>query len=308
MKLETTSPGARQTPWLPDLALATVVLLVYSAFFCGVSLLETGHFGLFALVLSGFVILTPTIWGLVHEGIHGRLVRHSVANRTASRILCLLMGFSFDTVQFGHLTHHAYSGHEHDRPDRMKPLEPAWRSGMRHWGHLFGGHYLFTALVSGVAFAPVRLRERALQRALSGPQPDMVAMRHAALKWFSNRNRILRIRFDCVASVLLIVFLVSHYAAFWPALLWALYGRAVVYSTLDNLPHYGMVGRGDEAAKNLTLPPWASFIVLNHNLHRIHHEQPSLPWRVLPRHLGNAASDGNYLLAAIRQFSGPTRT
>lgn len=308
MKLDTTTLGARPIPWLLNLALAAAVLLTYLAFFYGASLLTRGHFGLFASVFSVFVILTPTIWGLVHEGIHGRLLRRAIANRAASRALCVLMGFSFDTVQFGHLTHHAYSGHEHDRPDRVKPREPVWRSRLRHWGHLLGGHYLFTALVSGLAFAPVRLRERALQRALSGTQTDMAAMRHAALRWFSDRSRILRIRFDCAASVLLIAFLAVEYATFWPALVCALYGRAVVYSTLDNLPHYGMRGRGNEAAKNLTLPPWVSFIVLNHNLHRIHHERPNLPWRVLPGYLGNAASDGSYLLAAMRQFSGPTRT
>jgi fatty acid desaturase len=93
----------------------------------------------------------------------------------------------------------------------------------------------------------------------------------------------------------------------WPALLATLYARAVVYSTFDNLPRYGTVGRADRAAKNLTLPHWASFIVLNRNLHPLHHEQPHLCWRVLPAHLADAATDGNYLLAAIRQFSGPTK-
>ncbi len=290
------------------LALASVVLLIYFALFFGASLLAGGHFGLFGFVFLGFLVLTPTIWGLVHEGIHGRLVRHPRANRMASRVLCVLLGFSFDTVQFGHLMHHRYSGHEYDRPDRMKPGERVWRSWSRHWWHLFGGHYLFTALVSGVAFAPARLRESALRRAMPGRQPDMVAIRRAALKWFADQNRIRRIRCDCTASALLIALAAIHYAPFWPALLWALWGRALVFSTLDNLPHYGMQGRGDAAAKNLTLHPWASFLVLNHNFHQLHHERPDLPWQVLPRYLGKGVTHGNYLFAAIRQFSGPTRT
>jgi hypothetical protein len=51
----------------------------------------------------------------------------------------------------------------------------------------------------------------------------------------------------------------------WPLLLLGLYGRALMYSTLDNLPHYGMHGRGPEAAGNLTLPTWAAVLLLNHN-------------------------------------------
>jgi fatty acid desaturase len=181
-------------------------------------------------------------------------------------------------------------------------------SWSRHCIHLFGGHYLFTALVSVIAFAPARLREQAIQRSLHGEQTDIAAMRRAALKWSADPERLLRIRADFTAGALLLVFAFVHYAAFWPALLLGLYGRAFIYSTLDNLPHYGMGGRGNESAMNLTLHPWVSILVLNHNLHRLHHERPNLPWRALPAHNTRAPADGNYFLAAIRQFSGPTRT
>jgi len=298
----------RRVPPLLHLALATAVVGFYLALFLGPALLARGRFPLFTAAWVGFLCVTPTLWGLVHEGIHGRLARSLAANRAGSRALCVLLGFSFDTVQFGHLMHHRYNGHEHDRPDRMKPGESQWMTWSRHWGHLFGGHYLFTALVSLVAFAPARLRERLLERALPGSQSDLTAIRRGALRWFADRRRILRIRIDCAAGGLVMALAVIQYGAFWPILLAALYARAVVYSTLDNLPHYGMQGRGDEATKNLTLPPWAAFVILNHNFHRLHHEQPHLGWRALPEHLGDAPTHGNYLLAAIRQFSGPTRS
>lgn len=306
-KVDTIPVTGIHIPWRLNLTLATAVLALYLAFYGGVAPLAARHSGLFALILAGFVVVTPTLWGLVHEGIHGRLLRNPVANRTAARVLCVLLGFSFETVQLGHLMHHRYNGHEHDRPDRMKPGEPAWIGWSRHWVHLLGGHYLFTALVSLVAFVPARLRDLALQRALSSSQPDIVAMRRATLKWCADRQRIARIRIDCLASALLLLLAVVHYGALWPLLLLGLYGRAVIYSTLDNLPHYGMYGRGDEAAMNLTLPPWAAIFVLNHNLHRAHHERPNLPWRTLPTVLNEAPADGNYFLAAIHQFSGPIR-
>jgi fatty acid desaturase len=295
-------------PWRLNLALALAVLGTYTAFYGAVALLPQHRFGMFAGALCGFVILTPTLWGLVHEGIHGRLMPHPAANLAVARLLSILLGFSFDAVQFGHLMHHRYNGHEHDRPNRMKPGEPAWASWSRHCIHLFGGHYLFTVLVSVVAFVPAHWREQALQRALGGEQTDIAAMRRAALKWSSDPQRIARIRVDFAAATLLLVLVCVHYAAFWPALLLGLYGRAFLYSTLDNLPHYGMGGRGNESAMNLTLHPWLSLMVLNHNLHRLHHERPNLPWRALSAHVAQARTDGNYFVAALRQFSGPTRT
>lgn len=291
-----------------NLAIATVVLSVYLSLFFGVSLLAGRYFLLFALLAFGFLLSTPAIWGLVHEGIHGRLLRHPSANRMASRALCILLGFSFDLVQFGHLMHHRYNGHKYDRPDRAVDAEPAWKNWARHWVHLVGGHYLFTALVSTVAFAPGRLRQLALRSAMSGQEPDTVAMRHAALKWFSNPQRIVRIRIDCIVSILLILLSAMHYAALWPALVLTLFARAFLYSTLDNLPHYGVRGRGDAAAMNLSLPQWASLVVLHHNLHRVHHERPDLPWRDVPAYFGEGHTEGNYLLTAIRQFTGLSRT
>jgi fatty acid desaturase len=308
LKTDTRTPGVLQIPWRLNLVLALGVAGIYLASYYGAALLVEHHFGLFAGLMCAFVILTPTLWGLIHEGIHGRLMPHALANRVVARMLCVLLGFSFDAVQFGHLMHHRYNGHEHDRPNRMKPGEPTWVSWSRHCVHLFGGHYLFTALVGAVAFAPARLRELAMQRALSDEQPDIAAMRRAALNWSADPERILRIRVDFTAGTLLTLIVFVHYAAFWPALLLGLYGRAFLYSTLDNLPHYGMGGRGNESAMNLTLHPWASIVVLNHNLHRLHHERPHLPWRALPVHLTQAPTDGNYFLAALRQFSGPTKT
>ncbi len=296
-----------QIPWRFNLVLALGVLGIYMAFYFGASL-PAEPFAQLTCLSGVYVIVTPTLWGLVHEGIHGRLMPHPLANRRASRALCVLLGFSFDAVQFGHLMHHRYNGHEHDRPNRMKPGEPSWMSWSRHYIHLFGGHYVFTALVGAVAFAPARLRELVVRRALSSEQSDIVAMQRAALRWCADPERILRIRVDFTAGTLLILVAFLHFGAFWPALLLGLYGRAFLYSTLDNLPHYGMGGRGDESAMNLSVHPWISIVVLNHNLHRLHHERPHLPWRALPAHLLQAPADGNYLVAAVRQFSGPTRT
>ncbi len=218
--------------------------------------------------MAAFLLLTPTIRGLAHEGIHGSLLRHRF------------------------------------RPDRIDPSIPLWISRLKHYGHLLGGHWLFTCLVSVVAFIPARLRTPLIDRGFSGTGSDVAAIRRAALKRFGNHNRIVRIRADCLLSLILAVIFFLQYRANWPVLLIALYGRALIYSTLDNLPHYGTRERGDAAAKNLRLAGWASFLVLNHNLHRVHHERPDIPWRAIPAAFsGNP--DGGYVHAALTQFRGP---
>jgi fatty acid desaturase len=302
------SMDTTRIPWRANLALTATVLAIYCGFFFSASLLAAGHLDFFVCAAAAFVIVTPTLWGLVHEGIHGRLLPGRGANRAAARALSILLGFSFETVQLGHLLHHRYNGHEFDRPDRMKRGEPAWRGWLRHWAHLLGAHYLFTCLAGWVSFVPTGTRELLLQRTMAGNAADMVGMRGAALRWCGDPRRIARIRVDCIGSAALWLLVATHYAALWAPFLLTAYGRAVVYSVLDNLPHYGMHWRGDDAAKNLALPKWAAVLVLNHNLHRLHHQRPNLPWRALSTLATSSPLDGNYLSAALRQFSGPAAT
>src|ERR1700761_4301134 len=131
-----------QVPTRLNLALAGAVALLYLGFFFGgIALLRSGYPVSFSALVLAFVVATPTLWGLIHEGIHGRLLAGPRPNRALSRVLCILLGFSFDAVQFGHLMHHRYNGHEYDRPERMTANEPAWKGWLRYGLHLFGGHY-----------------------------------------------------------------------------------------------------------------------------------------------------------------------
>ncbi len=274
-----------------NFCLMIAVVAVYAIFFWGQQ----------KIAAAAFAIVTPMAWGLVHEGIHGRLSARPAANRTLSRLLCVLLGFSFDVVQFGHLTHHRYSGFELDRPERINLSQPAWVSWLRHYVHLLGGHYVFTCMVSALAFAPENVRAFLLGRGHIGDDADTKAIGNAAVKWFSRSERIARVRVDCLMAFATFIWSLGQFQREWTVLLAALYGRALVYSMLDNLPRYGTKERGSESARNLRLPGWASWLVLNHNLHRAHHERPQIPWRGLKADV----FEGSYVIAGLRQLRGP---
>ncbi len=258
-------------------------------------------------LLPVFVLITPTHWGLVHEGIHGRLATNYRRNRICARALTVLLGFSFDLVQFGHLMHHRFNGHDQDRPDRIKPGESMVLAYARHYGHLLCGHYLFTILMGLLAFVPLGVRGRLIARPFGGNDPESTAIRASCLRWFGNPRKMLRARFDSLLALAIIILAFMRYGEFWPLLVIGLLGRAFVYSLLDNLPHHGVPGRGNAAAKNFRLPGWAAVLVLRHNLHRVHHEHMELPWtHILPTLAGEYAPQG-YVRAAIGQLGPPSR-
>jgi fatty acid desaturase len=150
---------------LANALLAAVTIAIQISIFCGPLFLGARLFALFSLIVLLFALATPTDWGLVHEGIHGRLWGRPFRNCLASRIMAVLLGFSFDLVQFGHLMHHRYNGHEFDRPDRIKTFEPLWKSLLGHYSHLLGGHYIMTAAAGILAGSNV---ERCVLRSRAG--------------------------------------------------------------------------------------------------------------------------------------------
>jgi fatty acid desaturase len=97
------------------------------------------------------------------------------------------------------------------------------------------------------------------------------------------------------------------YGPYWwivPAILAA---RAACISFLDYVYHYGT--RTDELmhASNLRLPAPIALLLLNFNLHGVHHRLPYLPWHALPAAFRDDGDryDGGYLAAAARQLRGP---
>jgi fatty acid desaturase len=100
------------------------------------------------------------------------------------------------------------------------------------------------------------------------------------------------------------------YGVWWPVLAMTMYLRGLWLSLADNLPHYDVQLDEPERARNFRVPAIWRTVLMNHHLHRLHHQHPTLPWRALPalaRELATTsapAADASYFGAALRQFRG----
>jgi fatty acid desaturase len=78
-------------------------------------------------------------------------------------------------------------------------------------------------------------------------------------------------------------------------------------SVFDNVYHFGTPIDRPDFARNLWLPAPLRLLILNMNMHRVHHERPALPWWALPAQF--RANDDHYdaplLRTAVAQFAGP---
>jgi fatty acid desaturase len=259
-------------------------------------------------LLVPIALLTNFFWALHHEAIHGGFHENRQRNQQAGRLMAVLLGSSFHLLRFGHLMHHQYNRNPIDRPDVYDPaLTPRLRARVAFLGTLVFGLYFAEIAAPLACCLPRSAIRRIIDRVYRGDDPSLAAIRVAALRQFLDRKRLRLIRTDVVLAWMLIGGSAMAFGTYWPMLAGFLVGRGVMISVFDNVYHFGTPIDRPEFARNLWLPAPLRLLILNMNLHRLHHARPSLPWWELPAQFRAERDryDAGLLRTALAQFVGP---
>ncbi|MBK1702211.1 fatty acid desaturase [Thiococcus pfennigii] len=226
-----------------------------------------------------FVIVTPTLWALIHEAIHGSLHPVRRWNDGLGRALGILFGSPLAILRLGHLVHHRVYG----LPDEAQPARarPRILAVPLHYLRLAGGLYLLEVAAIVLALLPrPTLRWIARQAARRHPLGER-ALLDQTERGLLTTPILTRLRVDA----LLIVVLYGTGLLFYGAQVWmllaAVAGRGALVSFMDNIYHHSPAG-DPRRTMDLTLPGWASGAILHANLHAVHHRRPDIPWSGLP--------------------------
>jgi len=259
-------------------------------------------------LLVPIALLTNFFWALHHEAIHGGFHGERQRNLLAGRFMAMLLGSSFHVLRFGHLMHHRYNRNPIDRPDTYDPAAtPRLRARLTFLGNLIFGLYLAELAVPVACWLPRRMIQRIVDRVYRGEDPALVAIRLAAHRLFLDPRRLRIIRTDAFLAWGLIALSALAFGRHWPMLLAFLIARGVLISVFDNVYHFATPIDRPDYARNLSLPGPLRLLILNMNLHRVHHARPALPWWALPAQFRASRDqyDASLLRTAAAQFSGP---
>jgi fatty acid desaturase len=254
------------------------------------------------------VILTPTHWGLIHESIHGQLLPQRRLNEWLGRILAIAFVLPYDAVRFGHLMHHRFTREPHDRPDVHDGVMHPVLARIGYYAHLSGGLYLAEVALPLVTFLPASRVRRLVARKLRSDEPAGQDVQRLFVGFAGNQDRRRCMRRDWLLSVALHAGAFYLYGAWWPVLAATMFLRGAWLSVADNLPHYDVTLDEPERARNFRVSAIWRPLLMNHHLHRLHHQHPTLPWTALPALMGEgvaaSVTDAGYFRAALRQFRG----
>lgn len=259
-------------------------------------------------LLVPVALLSNSFWALHHEAIHSGFHEDRQRNVQAGRIMAILLGSSFAVLRFGHLMHHQYNRNPTDRPDVYDPARGSrLRARLSFLGNLLGGLYLIELIVPLACLLPRPLIRRIVDRVYGADDPDVHAIHQSATRLFLDPRRLAMIRTDALLAVALIGVSAYLFGRHWPMLAAFILARGLLISVIDNVYHFATPIDRPDYARNLWLPAPLRLLILNMNLHRVHHARPALPWWKLPGEL-RATGDGfdaPLLTAALTQFSGP---
>jgi fatty acid desaturase len=259
-------------------------------------------------LLAPVALLTNFFWALHHEAIHGGFHADRQRNLWAGRLMAILMASSFHVLRFGHLMHHRYNRNPLDRPDTYDPAATSrLRVRLAFLGTLIFGLYLAELMAPIACWLPRPAIRRIIDRIYRSEDPSLQAIRGAAHRLFLDPRRLRLIRTDALLAWLLIAASAIAFGRHWPILVVFLMARGAMISIFDNVYHYGTPIDRPDYARNLWLPAPLRLLILNMNLHRVHHQRPALPWWALPAQFRDSEDqyDAPLLRTAMAQFAGP---
>lgn len=254
-------------------------------------------------LLVPVVLTTVPLWSLIHEGIHGTLLRDRPWNDRVARILAIGYGAPFALLKAGHLLHHRYSRTRRERTEVYDPAVTGWLAAARgYYPRLLGGLYLLEAASVVLAVVPA-----AGWRWLVRRTDSLDSITGLLFERVSRRGTLHRFRVESIAVVVTYTGSAGGYGRHLWMLAVAVGGRALLVSLADNAYHYRTRLERPLEAMNLSLPRPLELFVLAFNLHSVHHRHPGLHWYQL-RAAFHADADEWHLgwgRAVVRQLRGP---
>ncbi|WP_322043734.1 fatty acid desaturase [Paraburkholderia sp. J67] len=308
-----TKPATQREPHArANAVLIGVAVLALAWQLFGLPLLLRAQGGLSFVLLASLapvVLATPIHWGLIHEGIHGQLLRSRRANEALARALAIGMAMPFDAVRFGHLMHHRFTREAFDRPDVDDASGPRWLRRIAWYVRLLGGLYVGELLAPLLAFVPVRLARSVIERGVGAHGAEGQQVQRLFANHVQDPVKRRRARRDWLGSCVLYAGAFALYGKAWPVLVLAMYLRGLWLSLADNLPHYGVALDEPGRARDFRVPRGVGIVLMNHHLHRQHHLHPTSPWVALPElaaadMAAPAPTREAYWRAVLRQFRG----
>ena len=280
---------ARTIPHRLNMALGAAHVVINLFVLCVLPLALVPRSRWWLLAVALVALTTNALWALLHEAIHSNFHPSAAVNRLAGRVLSVVCyGAPFRAVAAGHLVHHRLNVptgyYDRARTTRL-------RANAHYYWTLFSDPYVLAFASNVLLFLP----RRVLRSLFRHNRVAQSLLSDAALG---------EVRLDAALFILMLAASVVCYGRDWWAVAVIYITRCLLISFLDAIYHFHAKFGDNMQGYHLRLPSPLQLLLLNFNLHGVHHRNPRLPWRTLPAAFVESGGryDDAYLPATLRQL------
>ncbi|HTM50982.1 MAG TPA: fatty acid desaturase [Bryobacteraceae bacterium] len=283
------------------------IALAFIAGSCAVALLQfVSHANHRLQILAGavaFSYVNNTVFSLLHEAVHGVFHSSRQVNDLFGRWLAAFFPTSFSLQRLFHLGHHQRNRSPAERFDYISPGQNAFIKRAQWYGILTGLYWLLPPLSSFLyLLAPNVFSSRFFRNdeAAWSRQSGAGAM-VAGIGRVRYGAASAEVLFAIAWQIALFHFLDLNFAG-W-ALCYA--GFAVNWSSLQYADHAWSELDPLRGAWNLRVNPVVRWLFLNYHHHRVHHEDPRIPWIHLGRFVNADEPRPSFWKIYLSMWKGP---
>ena len=250
-----------------------------------------------------FSYVNNTIFSLLHESVHGVFHDSPRVNRFFGRWLAAFFPTSYSLQRLFHLGHHSRNRSEAERFDYYTPHDNRLQK-LIQWYGILTGLYWFRPPLSCVVYlcAPSFFNSEVIQSEEAKWSVQSGAAAMAADVERAPRGVVrAEILFVLIWQIAIFVLLDLDWQA------WALcYGAfALNWSSLQYADHAWSPLDAKRGAWNLRVNPVVQWLFLNYHHHRVHHENPKIPWIHLSRFVDRDEPRPSFVRIYLSMWRGP---
>ena len=257
------------------------------------SRLDVIYFIPVAIVYS-FLMLT--VYALMHEAAHEVLHPNAIVNDLMGMVLGWFFPMSFSMLKITHIVHHCCNRTDHEMFDCYYAGDNRVLKFIQWYGVMTGIWWWLIPIGSILlAIAPCWLRS-----------PPFKAARTTAVLFDDfGPAEITRLRMEVALGALFWFFLIQYLNLPWQNLLLMYCCVAFNWSTRQYVTHAFSVRKVRDGAWNLRVSRPMSWILLNGQWDRVHHQHPHVSWFHLPALAADLQYDRGYWRQYWRLWAGP---
>jgi fatty acid desaturase len=300
------APGttAHRIPVAANGVIVAAQLVALAACFFAASRIES-VWPFLALCLA-FGILMNSVYSVIHEAEHAMLFPNRPINEAVGIIMALFFPAPFHLLRQGHIGHHLRNRSDDEAFDLYFDGDNIVWKWMAWLGILTGMYYLLVVASNFVAVVAPFVFNRRHEKV-----DEIVPVDRASAAFLESLNPAYarHIRLEGLAAIALHTAIVLVFGIPIPHYLGMYAAFGFMWSAMQYVHHYATERHVTRGARNLWVFGPLDALWLNHNWHRAHHENPTVPWIHLPRLKRDAAERRRFLpWIYLGMWRGPRRT